>query len=125
MGKWKSHEYNGQLYSIPELCRIFKVSRSRYYNCKKRYKLDTIKSFEQARKDIESPKLEKQIEVVISVELYREQQQIKINTETNEDYIPISHEICSSFGCSKELSLQEKLFGNKCTRHQREEIEII
>lgn len=27
-------------------------------------------------------------------------------------------EVCSDFGCGKRLSLQERLFGNKCIRHQ-------
>lgn len=43
----------------------------------------------------------------------------KIITETNEKTIFITKEICSVFGCSKELSRQEKLFGNKCINHQK------
>lgn len=49
----------------------------------------------------------------------------KINTETIEDEIFIHPTICKTFGCKEELSLQEKLFGSKCTRCQRQEIKII
>lgn len=35
----------------------------------------------------------------------------------DENDIEITEVYCSEFGCSKELSRQEKLFGNKCINH--------
>jgi hypothetical protein len=41
-----------------------------------------------------------------------------VNTETIECDLIIKPQICYWFGCHKELSLQEKLFGNTCINHQ-------
>lgn len=45
--------------------------------------------------------------------------------EVNEEKMIIRKELCSHFGCKKELSLIEKLCGNICTKHMGENKIII
>lgn len=48
----------------------------------------------------------------------------ELMTETLENRIMIPKTICSYFGCPKELSLQEKRFGDRCIRHQKQNLKI-
>jgi hypothetical protein len=41
--------------------------------------------------------------------------------QVNEDHMKIPEAYCSHFGCSKILSLTEKLCGDKCSKHMATE----
>jgi len=43
----------------------------------------------------------------------------KINNYYKGDFTGTSDEVCSTFGCNKLLSMQEKLFGSKCIAHSQ------
>lgn len=53
--------------------------------------------------------------------LYKQQELNDLNkkyeTKTNEDTLEVENIICSQFGCGRSLTFREKLFGNKCIKH--------
>ena len=111
----KYHEYNGKKYTRNELYELFNISQGMAYDLMKQHKISLT----------EIPNYDKRFHSTSKTIGYIPFKKININTETFEDKITYHPTICSQFGCSKELSLQEKLFGSKCTSCQRKEIKIV
>lgn len=108
------YEYKGKSYTRDQLYTLFEVSRSMAYSIMKQHRVPLT----------EIPNYEKKFRTKLK-ENYAPQQQIPIRIETFEDMIGEDKSMCSFFGCGERLSLQEKLFGSKCTIHQNIEIKTI
>ena len=105
---FKYYEFRGKMYRREELYAMFHISQHEAYKIMKNEGVDLVTAVQ----------MEGYLSYDAGGENIVKAQSIPIITETIERNIKPYKQVCSKFGCAKELSLREKLFGNRCIDHQ-------
>lgn len=109
----KKYYYKGEMHTLAIWASKNGISLTTLYNRLKKQKLSLHEAINKKYKDKKPP-------VAFSVEGYVYRIATTTTSDdsvTNERLIKLKDEICSHFGCSRKLTITEKLYGNKCFKH--------
>jgi Rieske Fe-S protein len=106
MPKGKTYEYDGKTLTAIQWSRLLGISTQTIYSRLTRQRMTIYEAL--------TKKVKKRNRITIDLGIRTGY----VDTETNENFVVVRKQICSHFGCPKELSFMEKLFGNTCINHQ-------